>query len=211
MRGANRAETGSPGSEIRRKVNGRIRSSAPLLAGPSWSQFADGSGVGEGMVLHFSQTCEGHFFAQLDLIRTLGDLHLIGWAVDALSALDRSTWNDLGGRAKCGLSGKKGDCAMDTKPRLGRGLTSLLGESPVEGARFNLPVEQIHANPYQPRKTFDEDEISHLSDSIKTHGVLQPLVVRASGAQYQLIAGERRLRQRANRRPPRGPGHGRQF
>jgi ParB family transcriptional regulator, chromosome partitioning protein len=85
---------------------------------------------------------------------------------------------------------------MDTKPRLGRGLTSLLGDGAdgAGGSRLNLPVEQIQANPFQPRKAFDDDEISHLSDSIRTHGVLQPLVVRPVGSQYQLIAGERRLR-----------------
>lgn len=86
---------------------------------------------------------------------------------------------------------------MDTKPRLGRGLTSLLGEAGGENGtagRANLPVEQIQTNPYQPRKVFDEDELGHLSDSIKTHGVLQPLVVRPVGDQFQLIAGERRLR-----------------
>lgn len=83
---------------------------------------------------------------------------------------------------------------MDTKPRLGRGLTSLLGDSAPDGSRANLRIEQIHANPYQPRKIFDEDEIGHLSESIKNHGVLQPLVVRAVGEEYQLIAGERRLR-----------------
>jgi ParB family transcriptional regulator, chromosome partitioning protein len=84
---------------------------------------------------------------------------------------------------------------MDSKPRLGRGLTSLLGDG-ADGAgnRLNLPVGQIQTNPYQPRKAFDEDEISHLSDSIKAHGVLQPLVVRPVGDQYQLVAGERRLR-----------------
>ncbi len=84
---------------------------------------------------------------------------------------------------------------MDAKPRLGRGLTSLLGEASGEnGGRANLPVEQIQTNPYQPRKAFDDDEIHHLSDSIKAHGVLQPLVVRPVGDQFQLIAGERRLR-----------------
>src|SRR5262245_9834997 len=84
---------------------------------------------------------------------------------------------------------------MDAKPRLGRGLTSLLGEAgDGHGSRASLPVEQIQTNPYQPRKAFDEDEIGHLSDSIKTHGVLQPLVVRPLGDQFQLIAGERRLR-----------------
>jgi ParB family transcriptional regulator, chromosome partitioning protein len=86
---------------------------------------------------------------------------------------------------------------MDTRPRLGRGLTSLLGDGngdiPV-GARATLAVDQIQTNPYQPRKLFDDDEIGHLSDSIKAHGVLQPLVVRPIGDQFQLIAGERRLR-----------------
>lgn len=84
---------------------------------------------------------------------------------------------------------------MDAKPRLGRGLTSLLAEANGDGGgRANLPVEQIQTNPYQPRKAFDDDEIHHLSDSIKAHGVLQPLVVRPVGDQFQLIAGERRLR-----------------
>src|SRR3954469_22385960 len=86
---------------------------------------------------------------------------------------------------------------MDAKPRLGRGLSSLLGDAGGEtgsATRANLPVEQIQTNPYQPRKAFDEDEIHHLSDSIKAHGVLLPLVVRAVGDQFQLIAGERRLR-----------------
>jgi ParB family chromosome partitioning protein len=62
------------------------------------------------------------------------------------------------------------------------------------GSRATLSLDQIQTNPYQPRKAFDDDEIGHLSDSIKTHGVLQPLVVRPVGDQYQLIAGERRLR-----------------
>jgi ParB family chromosome partitioning protein len=71
----------------------------------------------------------------------------------------------------------------------------LLGEANGESrGRANLPVEQIQTNPYQPRKAFDDDEIHHLSDSIKAHGVLQPLVVRPVGDQFQLIAGERRLR-----------------
>jgi len=85
---------------------------------------------------------------------------------------------------------------MDAKPRLGRGLTSLLGDGHADagGARATLSVDQIQTNPYQPRRAFDEDEIGHLSDSIRTHGVLQPLVVRPVGDRYQLIAGERRLR-----------------
>jgi ParB family chromosome partitioning protein len=88
-----------------------------------------------------------------------------------------------------------------TKPRLGRGLSALLkdpsgaNEQAAEaGRRLSLPVERIEHNPYQPRKLFDEDEIAHLSESIRNHGVLQPLVVRQLGEQFQLIAGERRLR-----------------
>ncbi|WP_238537614.1 ParB/RepB/Spo0J family partition protein [Zavarzinella formosa] len=91
---------------------------------------------------------------------------------------------------------------MDVKPRLGRGLSSLLGDAPAGtdgaqepgGQRATVRLEQILANPYQARKVFDEDEINHLSESIRNHGILQPLVVRASGESFQLIAGERRLR-----------------
>lgn len=92
---------------------------------------------------------------------------------------------------------------MDTKPRLGRGLNALLGDGTMgtdgamedtHGTRMTLPVASIAANPYQPRKIFDDEEIAHLSDSIKAHGILQPLVVRQAGEQFQLIAGERRLR-----------------
>ena len=79
-----------------------------------------------------------------------------------------------------------------TKPRLGRGLNALMGE--VTGPVGKLAVGRIHFNPHQPRKRFDEDELQSLAQSIKTHGVLQPLVVRPGGEGYQLIAGERRLR-----------------
>ncbi|HLJ94316.1 MAG TPA: ParB/RepB/Spo0J family partition protein, partial [Gemmataceae bacterium] len=57
-----------------------------------------------------------------------------------------------------------------------------------------VPLGRIDHNPYQPRKTFDDDELAGLSASIRTHGILQPLVVRAVGDRYQLVAGERRLR-----------------
>lgn len=79
-----------------------------------------------------------------------------------------------------------------TKPRLGRGLDALIGELSAGSGR--LSVDRIQNNPWQPRKRFDDDELSQLRDSIKTHGVLQPLVVRKSGEHFQLIAGERRLR-----------------
>ena len=87
-----------------------------------------------------------------------------------------------------------------TKPRLGRGLDALLGAVAgagvlgVGGGVGRVRLDQIQQNPYQPRKRFDDDELKQLADSIKVHGVLQPLVVRQSGESYQLIAGERRLR-----------------
>jgi ParB family chromosome partitioning protein len=84
---------------------------------------------------------------------------------------------------------------MEKKTRLGRGLDALLGPEDASGqALAEVPVEVIDQNPYQPRKDFDDTELKALSDSIKTHGVLQPLVVRPVGGRYQLIAGERRLR-----------------
>jgi ParB family transcriptional regulator, chromosome partitioning protein len=88
---------------------------------------------------------------------------------------------------------------MEKKARLGRGLDALLGgtssdtEAPA-AAQAQVSLEQIEQNPYQPRKTFDADELASLSESIRTHGVLQPLVVRQVGDRYQLVAGERRLR-----------------
>ena len=61
-------------------------------------------------------------------------------------------------------------------------------------ATAEVPLSQIQHNPHQPRKNFDVDELASLSASVKTHGILQPLVVRQVGDQFQLVAGERRLR-----------------
>jgi ParB family chromosome partitioning protein len=88
---------------------------------------------------------------------------------------------------------------MEKKSRLGRGLDALLsgaddGEVATAGNPSRVPVEAIEQNPYQPRKSFDSDELASLCASIRTHGVLQPLVVRQVGERYQLVAGERRLR-----------------
>jgi ParB family chromosome partitioning protein len=87
---------------------------------------------------------------------------------------------------------------MEKKTRLGRGLDALLGGTADHGAvavaQPEVPIEAVDQNPYQPRKSFDEDEIASMADSIRSNGVLQPLVVRRLGERFQLIAGERRLR-----------------
>jgi ParB family chromosome partitioning protein len=84
----------------------------------------------------------------------------------------------------------------DKKSRLGRGLEALLGEEPTAAPsnRGELSLESIEKSPFQPRKVFEPEEIQALTDSIRSHGILQPLVVRPLGDRYQLIAGERRLR-----------------
>lgn len=65
----------------------------------------------------------------------------------------------------------------------------------VPGARFSeIPVEQITANPKQPRTVFDEDALTELTHSVREFGVLQPIVVRPVGANFELVMGERRLR-----------------
>lgn len=79
------------------------------------------------------------------------------------------------------------------KKRLGRGLDALLNTDGLEAAS-EIAVTAIDHNPHQPRKHFDSEDLAALSASVKTHGILQPLVVRQQGERYQLIAGERRLR-----------------
>ncbi len=93
---------------------------------------------------------------------------------------------------------------MTAKKRgLGRGLDALLGGSvgaaaeavESEGELRNLKVSMIQAGKYQPRHTFDEDKLEELASSIKSQGLIQPVVVRAIGkGRYELIAGERRWR-----------------
>ncbi len=61
-------------------------------------------------------------------------------------------------------------------------------------AQMELAVNQIAQNPFQPRKEIDADELAELSASVRSHGILQPIVVRRVGNQFQLVAGERRLR-----------------
>ena len=79
------------------------------------------------------------------------------------------------------------------KKRLGRGLDTLIAGDSGD-AQAEVAVERIQHNPFQPRKNFDKDELASLSASVRSHGILQPIVVRSAGDHYQLIAGERRLR-----------------
>jgi ParB family chromosome partitioning protein len=81
------------------------------------------------------------------------------------------------------------------KSGLGKGLESLMGESAAEVGHSedtSLPIDQIVPNPNQPRVNFDEEALMELADSIKQNGVLQPILVRKVGKQYQIVAGERR-------------------
>ena len=78
---------------------------------------------------------------------------------------------------------------------LGRGLASLIPQrSPGQPTTIDIAVSRIRANPHQPRKRFDPDELASLTQSIADHGVLQPILVTETIDGYQLVAGERRLR-----------------
>src|ERR1700749_574382 len=94
--------------------------------------------------------------------------------------------------------------ADEARSRLGRGLASLIGDVGGEAAQKDrprnqrkVPIEFIKPNPRNPRREFAEAELAELADSIRQHGVIQPIVVRAiKGAQdrFEIIAGERRWR-----------------
>ena len=88
---------------------------------------------------------------------------------------------------------------MASQKGLGRGLGALLGDfteaTPEDSALKMLPLHRVEPNPEQPRQDFDEEELAALADSIRIHGVIQPLTVRETGeGYYQIIAGERRWR-----------------
>lgn len=81
------------------------------------------------------------------------------------------------------------------KGGLGRGLESLFSDNSSEvQVKRTLRTSEIEPNRLQPRKSFDDDAIASLADSIKTHGMIQPLVVRPYMGTYQIVAGERRWR-----------------
>tara|TARA_B100001093_G_scaffold440829_1_gene441607 strand:+ start:1019 stop:1861 length:843 start_codon:yes stop_codon:yes gene_type:complete len=81
------------------------------------------------------------------------------------------------------------------KKGLGRGLSSLIGETKVEVQNNNLPISDLIPNKYQPRKIFDETNLEDLTNSIKERGMIQPIIVRKSkneNSKFEIIAGERR-------------------
>ena len=89
------------------------------------------------------------------------------------------------------------------KKGLGRGLSSLIGETKVDIQKNKIAISDIVPNKYQPRKIFDEDNLNDLTQSIKERGILQPIIVRKSNddnSKFEIIAGERRwlAAQRAN-------------
>ncbi len=92
------------------------------------------------------------------------------------------------------------------KQTFGKGLESLIPKKSAKTSKasetrkepiFYIEIEKVKSNPYQPRKNFDQDGLKALADSIKQHGILQPLLVsrieKDTGTEYQLVAGERRL------------------
>lgn len=98
---------------------------------------------------------------------------------------------------------------METKKRaLGKGLEQLFNNENLDLESFEKTVyetatkeeiievslDELRANPYQPRKVFDDDALKELSDSIKEHGVFQPIIIKKSIKGYEIIAGERRVR-----------------
>ena len=97
----------------------------------------------------------------------------------------------------------------DKRKALGRGLEQLFNDeglnfdtienSIIEEAKTNdqiveINLSELRANPYQPRKNFDEEALNELASSIKEHGVFQPIIVKKSIKGYEIIAGERRFR-----------------
>jgi len=81
------------------------------------------------------------------------------------------------------------------KKGLGRGLSSLIGDTKVESQKNQLSVSDLIPNKYQPRKIFDEDNLKDLTNSVLERGILQPIIVRKSNddrSKFEIIAGERR-------------------
>lgn len=83
-----------------------------------------------------------------------------------------------------------------SKRGLGRGLSALIPETNLEQGDKpgEIRLDEIVPNPYQPRRLFDQEKLDELAESIRKHGVLQPIVVRKAGERYEIVVGERRYR-----------------
>ena len=99
--------------------------------------------------------------------------------------------------------------ATTKKRKLGKGLDAIFGETQggdlqsmieaiekkaPEMAHVQIPLKDIRPNPYQPRKHFDEEKLNELAQSIKEHGIFQPIIIKQSIQGYEIVAGERRYR-----------------
>lgn len=84
----------------------------------------------------------------------------------------------------------------DKRPALGRGLSALIPDapSPQKESPVEIDIDLLTANPKQPRINFDEARLDELANSIRSNGVIQPLLVRRKGREYEIVAGERRWR-----------------
>ncbi len=96
--------------------------------------------------------------------------------------------------AKSGLGRGLGDILEEIGATYESQFNEAVDEAPQSDIVAELDIESIDPNPYQPRKHFDQEKLQELSDSIKHHGLLQPIVVIEHNGRYILIAGERRLR-----------------
>lgn len=100
----------------------------------------------------------------------------------------------------------------NTSKGLGKGLAALLGDDVIqaqeEKSSLYLPISQVESCASQPRKQFDPESLSDLADSIREHGIIQPLTVRKlQSGYYQIIAGERRWARGADGGAERGAGY----
>lgn len=82
------------------------------------------------------------------------------------------------------------------KKGLGKGLSALIPDVEEDNIRYvtEIDLQEIQKNPYQPRKSIDDEKLKEMLQSIREHGVIQPVLVRKSGEGYELVAGERRFR-----------------
>ena len=86
--------------------------------------------------------------------------------------------------------------AADKRPALGKGLSALIPDAPEapRSSPVELDTDRLTPNTYQPRVQFDDGRLEELAQSIKSNGIIQPIVVRKVGDAYHIIAGERRWR-----------------